>query len=412
MERRVVITGIGAVTPIGNTAEEYYENLKKGVNGIDKITKFDTSSIKATLAAELKDFDATKVLDKKSARRLDPYSVYAVYAADEAFKDSGLDINTINEERFGVMVSSGIGGLTEMEDQITKLALGGPNKTGPLFIPTVISNMAAGHVAIHVGAKGICTSIVTACASSTNSIGEAYRNIKHGYSDYIMAGGAEAAITLMGTLGFQKLTALTTSDDKNRASIPFDKERSGFVMGEGAGIVVLETLESAKARGAKIYAEIVGYGATCDAYHMTAPNPDGKMPQRAIELALEEGRVPLNEVTYINAHGTSTPMNDKAETLAIKNAFGDLAKDINISSTKSMTGHLLGAAGVIEAIAAIKCLQDNFVVPTINYKVPDEECDLNYTPNVGVEREMKYAVSTSLGFGGHNAALVFKKWEN
>lgn len=412
MERRVVVTGMGALTPIGNNVNEFYENLKNGVNGIDEITKFDTTEYKVKLAAELKDFQPEPILTKKEVKRLDEFSIFGIYAADEALKDSGLDLEKIDLERFGVIVSSGIGGIYNMQEQVKRLVELGPNKVAPLFIPTVIANMASGNIAIKYGLKGINTTIVTACASSTHSIGEAYRNIKHGYADYFLAGGAEATITEMGIAGFTRLTALTTSTDVNRASIPFDKDRSGFVMGEGAGVLVLESLESAKARGAKIYAEVIGYGATCDAYHMTSPNPDAHMPTRTLEIALEENNIPKSDITYINAHGTSTEINDKTETLAIKNAFGSMAKDINISSTKSMTGHLLGAAGGIEAIATIKCIENDFVVPTINLENPDEECDLNYTPNTGVSRKMNVALSTSLGFGGHNAVIAFKKWEN
>lgn len=412
MNRRVVVTGMGAITPIGNSVNEYYENLKNGTNGIDKITKFDTTDYKVKLAAEVKNFQPEPVLTKKEVKRLDDFSVFGIYASDEAIKDSGLDLENIDLERFGVIVSSGIGGLSNMEEQIRRLVEQGPNKVAPLFIPTVIANMAAGNIAIKYGLKGICTSVVTACASSTHSIGEAYRNIKHGYGDYFLAGGAEASITGIGIAGFTRITALTQEEDVNRASIPFDKERSGFVMGEGAGVLVLESLDSALNRGAKIYAEVVGYGATCDAYHMTSPNPDAKMPTRTLELALEENNINKCDVTYINAHGTSTEINDRTETMAIKNAFGQLAKDINISSTKSMTGHLLGAAGGIEAIATIKCLEDDFVVPTINLKVADEDCDLNYTANTGVSRKMNVGLSTSLGFGGHNGVVAFKKWEN
>lgn len=411
MNRRVVVTGMGAVTPIGNNVPDFFENLKKGTNGISEITKFDTTDYKVKLAAEVKNFEPEPVLTSKEAKRLDDFSVFGVYASDEAIKDSGLDLDKIDLERFGVIVSSGIGGLANMEEGIRRLVEQGPNKVAPLFIPTIIANMAAGNIAIKFGLKGICTTIVTACASSTHSIGEAYRNIKHGYGDYFLAGGTEASITGIGIAGFTRITALTTEADPNCASVPFDTNRSGFVMGEGAGVLVLESLDSALSRGAKIYGEVVGYGATCDAYHMTSPNPDAKMPTKAMELALEEGNIDKKDVTYINAHGTSTEINDATETIAIKNAFGDLAYDINISSTKSMTGHLLGAAGGIEAIATLKCLEEDFVVPTINLRNPAPECDLNYTPNVGVKREMKVALSTSLGFGGHNGVVAFKKWE-
>ncbi len=411
MNRRVVITGVGAVTPIGNNAEDFFDNLIKGVNGIDFITKFDTTDSKAKLAAELKGFQPEKVLNPKELKRLDDFSVYALCAADEAVKDSGLDLDSIDRNKFGVIVSSGIGGMTTIESQIIKMHEQGEKRISPLFIPTIISNMVSGNVAVRFGANGICTSIVTACASGTNSIGEAYRNIKHGYSDIILAGGSEATIARSAVAGFSNLTALSTSVDKDRASLPFDKERSGFVMGEGAGVVVLEDMESAVKRGAKIYAEVVGYGTTCDAYHMTSPNPNGVITARAVTLSLEENGIKPEDVQYINAHGTATKINDQAETLCIKNAFGDHAKNLKISSTKSMTGHLLGAAGAIEAIATIKAIDNGIIPPTINLKVPDEECDLDYTPNKAVKLDITHALSTSFGFGGHNAVLCFKKWE-
>ena len=411
MERRVVITGMGLVTPVGNNINEFWENIKNGKHGIGKITHFDTSDSKVKIAAELKNFEPEKVLDKKEIRRLEPFSVYALYAAQEAVDNSGLDLEKIDSYRFGTIIGSGMGGIGMIEDQMLKMAEKGPSRLAPLFIPSVITNMASGHVAIRFGAKGSCETAITACATSTSCIGMAYRNIKYGYEDVILAGGTESTITKAGIGGFAALKALSTSEDLDRASIPFDKERNGFVMGEGAGIVVIEELEHAKARGAKILAEIVGYGATCDAYHMTAPCEDGDGAARAMIKAMEEGNVNPNDITYINAHGTSTPANDVGETKAIKAALKDNAYKVSISSTKSMTGHLLGATGAVEAITCVLALQNNFVPPTVGYKVPDEEGDLDYTPNVGKEREMKYALSNTLGFGGHNAVLCLKKWE-
>ena len=411
MERRVVITGMGLVTPVGNNVEEFWESIKNAKHGIGQITHFDTSDSKVKIAAELKNFEPEKVLDKKEIRRLEPFSVYALYAAQEAVDNSGLDLEKIDPYRFGTIVGSGMGGIGMIEDQMLKMAEKGPSRLAPLFIPSVITNMAAGHIAIRFGAKGICETAITACATSTSCIGMAYRNIKYGYEDVILAGGTESTITKAGIGGFAALKALSTSEDVNRASIPFDKERNGFVMGEGAGILVLEELEHAKARGAKILAEVVGYGATCDAYHMTAPCEDGDGAARAMIKAMEEGNVNPNDITYINAHGTSTPANDVGETKAIKTALKENAYKVSISSTKSMTGHLLGATGAVEAIACVLALENNFVPPTAGYKVPDEECDLDYTPNVGKEREMKYALSNTLGFGGHNAVLCLKKWE-
>lgn len=411
MERRVVITGMGLVTPVGNNINEFWENIKNGKHGIGKITHFDTSDSKVKIAAELKNFEPEKVLDKKEIRRLEPFSVYALYAAQEAVDNSGLDLEKIDPYRFGTIVGSGMGGIGMIEDQMLKMAEKGPSRLAPLFIPSVITNMASGHVAIRFGAKSSCETAITACATSTSCIGMAYRNIKYGYEDVILAGGTESTITKAGIGGFAALKALSTSEDLDRASIPFDKERNGFVMGEGAGIVVIEELEHAKSRGAKILAEIVGYGATCDAYHMTAPCEDGDGAARAMIKAMEEGNVNPNDITYINAHGTSTPANDVGETKAIKAALKDNAYKVSISSTKSMTGHLLGATGAVEAITCVLALQNNFVPPTVGYKVPDEECDLDYTPNVGKEREMKYALSNTLGFGGHNSVLCLKKWE-
>lgn len=411
MSRRVVITGIGAVTPIGNNTEEFWNGAKEGKNGIDNITYFDTTDYKVKLGAQLKDFNIEDYMTKKEAKRMDRYCQYAMAAAKEAIENSKLNLDTINTERIGILLGTGIGGLTTIEEQIEKLAKRGPSRISPLSIPMGISNMAAGNVAIKYGIKGPCSSIVTACASATHSIGEAYRNIKHGYSDIMISGGSEAAICPFAIAGFQSLTALTKSEDKNRASIPFDKERSGFVMGEGAGILILEELESALKREATIYGEIVGYGTTCDAYHMTSPSIDGEGAARAMDQAIAEADIEKGEVGYINAHGTSTEINDKVETLAIKRVFGENAYNIPISSTKGMTGHLLGAAGAIEAIISIKALQEGFLPATINYNVKDEHCDLDYIINEGRKKEIEYAMSNSLGFGGHNGVLVFKKWK-
>ncbi|MBU3144477.1 beta-ketoacyl-ACP synthase II [Clostridium sp. CF012] len=411
MKNRVVITGMGAVTPIGNDVVNFWDNVKKGTCGIDVIKSFDISQFKCKLGAEVKDFDVTVALDKREARKMDKYCQYAMVAADEAIKNSGLDLNDIDSERLAVIVGSGIGGLGTIEQEHAKLMEKGPGRVSPFLIPMIIGNMAAGNIAIKYGAKGKCTSVVTACATGTNAIGDAFHMIQDGRADIIIAGGAEGSITPLALAGFASLTALTKSEDPLRASIPFDKERSGFVMGEGAGIVILESLEHAKKRNAKIYVEMSGYGATCDAYHITSPAPNGEGAARAMVMALKDGDVKAEEVSYINAHGTSTPYNDKFETAAIKSAFGEYAYKIPISSTKSMTGHLLGASGAIEAIVCVKALEESFVPATIGYKVPDEECDLDYVPNIGRSKELKYAMSNSLGFGGHNATILFKKWD-
>ncbi len=409
---RVVITGMGTVNPLGNSVEEFYNNLKNGVNGISEITKVDYEGCKVKFAAEVKNFEYEHVLTKKEARRMDLFSTYALVAADEAVKDSGLDLETIDRDMLSVYIGSGIGGFSTIETQIEKCATKGYDRIGPIFIPMVISNMAAGNIAIKYGANGGCLTLVTACASGNSAIGEGFRQIKHGYTNVAIVGGTEAAITNSSVAGFANLTALTQAENLNEASIPFDKNRKGFVIGEGAGILILESLESAQKRNAKIYAEVVGYGSTCDANHITTPVESGEFAGKAMLKALNEGGVNKEDVTYINAHGTGTKYNDISETNAIKSVFGDLAKDINISSTKSMTGHLLGAASAIEGIATVKALENNIVFPTINLNNPDEECDLNYTPNKAVEREMKYAMSNSLGFGGHNEVICFKKWEN
>ncbi|HHV10068.1 MAG TPA: beta-ketoacyl-ACP synthase II [Clostridiales bacterium] len=411
MVRRVVVTGMGAITPIGNNVKDFFDNVMAGTCGIDFIKDFDTEAYSARVAAQVKDFDPKNYMDFKEAKRLERFSQFAVAAAEEAVTDSGLDFGNTDPERVGVIVGSGIGAIGAIEKETNTLRDKGPKRVNPLFIPLTITNMAAGNIAIHFGLKGICTNVVTACATGSNCIGEAFRNIKHGYSDIILAGGTEGSITPLAVAGFQSLTALSTSQDPLRASIPFDKERDGFVMGEGAGILVLEEYEHAKARGAKIYAEVVGYGTTCDAYHITAPAPDGDGGARAMKLAMEEAGITPKEVSYINAHGTSTPTNDRVETLAVKLVLGEEAYNTPISSTKSMIGHLLGAAGAVEAVVCVKAIEHGFIPATIGLKVPDEECDLDYVPAVGRTGKVTYAMSNSLGFGGHNATLVFKSME-
>ncbi len=411
MERRVVITGLGAITPIGNNVEEFWKGIKEGKCGIDEITAFDTTGYKVHLAGEIKGYKAEDYFDRREAKRMDKFSQYAIIAAREAWKDSGLDKEKENMGRVGVILGSGIGGLETIEKDNRALVEKGPDRVSPMYIPMCIGNMAAGNVAIELGAKGESISMVTACASGTHCIGESFRMIKHGYQDIVVAGGTEAPITPSGIAGFSNIKALTQVTDKNRASIPFDKERSGFVMGEGSGIVILEELEHAKARGAKIYAEIVGYGATSDAYHITSPAPGGEGGARAMKVAMEEAGIKPEEVTYINAHGTSTHLNDSCETSAIKTAFGESAKKVMVSSTKGNTGHLLGAAGGVEAVICAKSVEQGFVPATINYKVPDEECDLDIVPNEGRNVDVKYAMSNSLGFGGHNASILLKKYK-
>ena len=411
MERRVVITGLGAITPIGNNIEEFWKNIKEGKCGIDEITYFDTTNYKVKLAAEVKGYNPEDYFDRRSAKRMDKFSQYALVAAREAWKDSGLDQEKENMERVGVIVGSGIGGLETMQSDIANLIKKGPDRVSPMFIPMCICNMAAGNVAIDLGIKGESISMVTACATGTHCIGESFRMIKNGYQDIVLAGGTEASITPVGIAGFTNIKALSQATDKNRASIPFDKERSGFVMGEGAGIVILEELEHAIKRGAKIYAEIVGYGATSDAYHITSPAPEGEGGARAMKIAMVEANVKPEDITYINAHGTSTHLNDSCETTAVKTAFGEASKKVMVSSTKGHIGHLLGAAGGVEAIICAKAIEEGFVPATINYKVKDEECDLDIVPNEGRKIDVEYAMSNSLGFGGHNATILLKKYE-
>ena len=410
MDRRVVITGMGAVTPIGNNVNEFWSNAKEGKLGIDFIKLLDNDLIDVKIAGEVKDFNPEPIISKKETKRLDRAEQFGLYAADEAIKNSGLDLEKEDLDKIGVIIGSGIGGLGTIEAEGTKLYTGASKRVSPFFIPMAISNLVAGNVAIKYGLRGTCTAVVTACATGTNSIGDAYRLIKHGYENVMLAGGAEAPITRIGVGGFNGMKALNTSNNPEKASIPFDKNRSGFVMGEGAGVVVLESLEHAQARGANIIAELVGYGTTCDAYHITSPAPDGSGAAKAMKQAIDEAGIKPEDVSYINAHGTSTALNDKFETAAIKTVFGDETK-VAISSTKSMTGHLLGAAGAIETIVCAKAVQEDFIPPTIGYETPDEELDLDYVPNVGRKEKVEDALTNSLGFGGHNATLLLKKWK-
>ena len=412
MKRRVVVTGLGAVTPIGNTVEEFWAGIKTGKVGIGPITKFDTTEYKVKLAAEVKDFSAKERMDFKSAKRMEPFAQYAVAAAKEAFADAGISMEQEDPYRVGVTVGSGIGSLQVVEREYEKIRTKGPSRVNPLMVPLMISNMAAGNISIQLGLKGKCTNVVTACASGTHCIGDAFRAIQYGDADVMLAGGAESCICPTGVAGFTSLTALSTSEDPLRASIPFDKDRDGFVLGEGAGIVVLEELEHAKARGAKIYAELVGYGATGDAYHITSPAEDGSGAAKAMSLALEEAGVSPEQVDYVNAHGTSTHHNDLFETKAIKLALGEAAKNVVVNSTKSMIGHLLGAAGGVEFIVCVKSIQDNFIHQTVGTQTADEECDLNYAIGAPVEKKVDYVLTNSLGFGGHNATLLVKRYED
>lgn len=411
MKRRVVVTGLGAVTPIGNTVEEFWAGIKEGKVGIGPITKFDASDYKVKIAAEVKDFVAKERMEFKAAKRMETFSQYAVAASKEAYEDSGLDIEKEDPFRAGVIIGSGIGSLQQVESNYEKIRTKGPGKVNPLMVPLMISNMAAGNVSIQLGFRGKCTNVVTACASGTNCIGDAFRAIQYNDADIMIAGGTESAISPTGVAGFTALTALSTNEDPMKASRPFDKDRDGFVMGEGAGVVILEELEHAKARGAKIYAEVVGYGSTGDAYHITSPAEDGAGAAKAMELAMEEASVTPSQVEYINAHGTSTHHNDLFETRAIKKAFGKAAKDVTINSTKSMIGHLLGAAGGVEFITCVKAIEDGFIHQTVGTVETDEECDLNYAIGAPIEKEIHYAMTNSLGFGGHNATLLIKKYE-
>lgn len=409
--RRVVVTGMGAVTPIGIGIDAFWDGVQQGKTGFGPITGFDTTDYKCKLAAQVTDYDPTQSMDKKAARRMERFSQFAVTAAGEALQDAALDMEKEDPFRIGCAIGSGIGSLQAMEREHAKLLEKGPNKIGPLLVPLMISNMAAGNVSIQYGLKGKSLNVVTACATGTHSIGEAFRTIQYGDADVMVAGGTESSVTPIGIAGFSALTALSTSDDPTRCSIPFDKDRSGFVMGEGAGVVVLEELEHAKKRGAKIYAEVVGYGSTSDAYHITSPAEDGMGAATAMLNALADGKVEKEALTYINAHGTSTHHNDLFETRAIKIAFGEHAKKLKINSTKSMIGHLLGAAGAVEFITCVKEIQEGFIHATVGLQETEEEMDLNYCKEA-VKEEVPYALSNSLGFGGHNASLLIKKYED
>ena len=410
MKTRVVVTGMGAITPIGNDVESFWQGLKDKTVGIGPITYFDTTEYKCKLAAEVKGFDPKQYMDAKAARRMEAFSQFAVAASKEALEQSGIDMEKEDPYRVGVCVGSGIGSLQAMEKDVKKLNEKGPSRVNPLLVPLMISNMAAGNVAIQFGLKGKCFNVVTACATGTHSIGEAFRSIQYGEADVMVAGGAEASITPIGIAGFTSLTALNTTEDASRASIPFDEDRNGFVMGEGAGVVVLESLEHAKARGANILAEVVGYGATCDAFHITSPAEDGSGAARAMENAMKDAGITAEDIDYVNAHGTSTHHNDLFETKAIKLALGDHAEKVKINSTKSMIGHLLGAAGGVEFITCVKSIQDGFVHATAGLEKPGEGCDLDYTMGDGVSMNVDVAISNSLGFGGHNASLIVKKF--
>ena len=410
MSRRVVVTGLGAVTPIGNNVDDFWASVKAGKIGFDHITKFDTTEYKFHIAAELKDFNPQNFMDRKAAKRMEPFSQYAVAAAKQAIDDSGLDIEKEDPYMVGCAIGSGIGSLQAMERETQKLYEKGPNRVNPLLVPLMICNMAAGNVSIQFGLKGKSINDVTACATGTNTIGEAYRSIQYGEADVMVAGGTEGSVCPIGIAGFTALTALSTVDDPTKCSLPFDKNRSGFVMGEGAGVVILEELEHAKARGAKIYAEVVGYGCSSDAYHITSPQEDGAGAARAMTNAMSDAGVTPADVKYINAHGTGTHHNDLFETRAIKLAFGDEAANLKINSTKSMIGHLLGAAGAVEFITCVKEIQDGFIHKTVGYETPDEEIDLNYCKD-SYEEPVEYALSNSLGFGGHNASILLKAYK-
>ncbi len=411
-KNRVVITGLGAITPLGNDVETFWNHLKSGVSGIDYVTKVNKDDFPAKVAGEVKDFEATKYMDRKDSKRMDLFTQYAVAAARMAVEDANLEITDDIAPRVGVWIGSGIGGMATYDEQFRRFMEKGYKKVSPFFVPMLIPDMASGQVSIQLGAKGINNCSVTACASGANSIGDAYKVIERGDADFMITGGAEAPLTPMSFAGFSTAKALSFNDDPKTASRPFDKNRDGFVMGEGSGIIILESLESAQKRGAKIYAEIVGYGASGDAYHITSPAPEGEGAARAMKQAIEDAGIHVEDVDYINAHGTSTEYNDSFETAAIKSVFGEHAYALDVSSTKSMTGHLLGAAGAIEAIACVKAIQESIAPPTINYETPDENCDLNYVPNEAKEKEINVTLSNSLGFGGHNVSLIFKKFQN
>lgn len=410
--KRVVITGMGVISPVGTGVDQFFAALKEGKSGIDVVTRFDTEGYDTKIAGEVKDFDPVDYIDKKEAKRMDRYAQFAVAATKMAIDSSKLNVEEIDNTRFGVCIGSGIGGMETLENQHMVLKEKGPGRVSPFFVPMMISNIAAGNISIAFNAQGPNTTVVTACASATNAIGEAYKTIQRGDADIMVSGGSEASITPLAFAGFCAMKAMSTrNDDPKAASRPFDKDRDGFVMGEGAGILILEELEHAVKRGATIYGEVVGYGTTGDAHHITAPAPDGAGAYRAMLAAVKDAGIKPEQIDYINAHGTSTEMNDKFETMAIKTLMGDAAKDVAISSTKSMTGHLLGAAGAIEAMACLMAINESIIPPTINYTTPDENCDLFYVPNKAIQREVNYALSNSLGFGGHNASIILKKYQ-
>ncbi len=407
---RVAVTGMGVISPVGNSIDTFWENLKNGVCGVEKIKRFDASRLKVHLDAEVKEFEPKAWYDTaQEIRKSDLYMQYAMAAAKQAVEQSGILASDLDRERFGVYIGSGIGGINSTIRETGRLTEKGPDMVSPFFVPMMISNMATGAVSIRFGAKGPTLPVVTACATSTHTVGEAYRAIKHGYADAIIAGGSEASINELAMAGFINCQALNLAEDPNEGSLPFDKRRAGFVMGEGAGILMLERYDHAKKRGAKILAEIVGYGNTSDAYHITAPDPEGSGAVRAIRMAINEAGVTEEDEIYVNAHGTGTHLNDAMETKALKEVFGERAYDLHVSSTKSMTGHMMGATGAVEAIASVLALSEGVVPPTINYREKDEECDLNYTPNTAVQADLDVAISTSLGFGGHNACIAFRK---
>ncbi|HZK41035.1 MAG TPA: beta-ketoacyl-ACP synthase II [Atribacterota bacterium] len=411
MKNRVVITGMGAITPLGNNVKTFWKNIKKGKCGIDFIKAFDTSEFKVKIAAEIKDFNPADILDFKELKRMDKFTQMGVIAANEAVDDARLSNESDSRENWGIILGTGIGGFTTIEKENRKIIEKGPGRVSPFFIPMALCNIAAANIAIKFGIKGICDTVITACASGTSSIGNAYRILQQNQADLIIAGGSEAAMTPLALAGFTSMGALCTHNRVEQASIPFDIRRTGFVMGEGAGIMILETLEHAQKRGANIYAEVVGYGATCDAYHITAPAPGGNGGARAMKMAINDSGINKEQISYINAHGTGTPYNDKSETEAIKTVFGEKAYDIPISSTKSMTGHMLGASGAAEAIVCIKAMQESFIPPTIGLQEQDPECDLDYVPLQGRNQNLQYTISNSFGFGGQNASILLKKWE-
>jgi len=411
LKNRVVITGMGAITPIGNNVKTFWENIKKGKCGIDFIKAFDTSEFKVKIAAEIKNFNPADVLDPKELKRMDKFTQMGIVAANEAVDDARLSNESDSRENWGIILGTGIGGFTTIEKENRKIIEKGPGRVSPFFIPMALCNIAAANIAIKFGIKGICDTVITACASGTSAIGNAYRVLQQNQADLIIAGGSEAAMTPLALAGFTSMGALCTHNKAEQASIPFDIRRTGFVMGEGAGIMILETLKHAQKRGANIYAEVVGYGATCDAYHITAPAPGGNGGARAMKMAINDSGINKEQISYINAHGTGTPYNDKSETEAIKTVFGEKAYDIPISSTKSMTGHMLGASGAAEAIVCIKAMQESFIPPTIGLQEQDPECDLDYVPLQGRNQNLQYTISNSFGFGGQNASILLKKWE-